>query len=150
MQNFLANDWDKTNSQKRGGGRKLLSLDVETGESKLRVELGHDLTAERIFDRVWAVQLLELVVARLRDEFEAKGKSAEFEVLQTFLSGKKGNDSHDQAAAQLGLSPDATRQAAHRMRKRYRELLRAEVAQTVAGEDEIDDEIRGLFAALGG
>ncbi len=150
MQNFLANEWDHANAQKRGGGRRLLSLDVESGELKLRVELAHDLTAEKIFDRAWAVQLLELVVARLRGEFEAKDKAAEFEILQSFLSGKKADASYEQAATDLGLSLDATRQAAHRMRKRYREILRAEVAETVAGEEEIEDEIRGLFAALGG
>jgi DNA-directed RNA polymerase specialized sigma24 family protein len=149
LQNFLANVWDRASAEKRGGGRPLLSLDVATGESMLRFEPSHNLTPEKIFDRAWAVRLLELVVTRLRSEFDAKGKAAEFEALQPFLAGKPADAAYDQAAANLGLSPAAIRQAAHRLRKRYRELLRAEVAETVAGEDEIEDEIRGLFEALG-
>ncbi len=148
LQNFLANEWDQAAAQKRGGGRPLLSLDVEAGESKLRFEPSHDRTPERIFDRAWAVQLLELVVGRLRNEFADKGKAAEFDALQVYLAGKHADASYDRTAAAMGLSAAAVRQAAHRMRKRYRELLRAEVAETVATEDEIDDEIRGLFEAL--
>lgn len=149
LQNFLANEWDRANAQKRGGGRPLLSFDIEAGESRLRFEPSHDLTPEKIFDRAWAVQLLELVVGRLRNEFADKGKAEEFDRLQEFLAGKAADASYEQAAAELGMSPAAVRQAAHRLRKRYRELLRAEVAQTVADEDEIDDEIRGLFESLG-
>jgi DNA-directed RNA polymerase specialized sigma24 family protein len=148
LQNFLANEWDQAAAQKRGGGRALLSLDVEAGESKLRFEPSHDRTPEKIFDRAWAVQLLELVVGRLRQEFADKGKAAEFDVLQVFLAGKHAVASYERTAAEMGISAAAIRQAAHRLRKRYRELLRAEVAETVATEDEIDDEIRGLFDAL--
>ena len=149
LQNFLANERDLAAARKRGGGRPILSLDVEAGESKLRLEPAHERTPESIFDRAWAVQLLELVVDRLRKEFADKGKAAEFDVLQPFLAGKPSDASYVRAAAEIGLSSAAVRQAAHRLRKRYRELLRAEVAQTVDGEDEIDDEIRGLFDALG-
>jgi RNA polymerase sigma factor (sigma-70 family) len=150
LQNFLANEWDHAAAQKRGGKRKVLSLDVDTGESKYRVEPADRLTPEKIFDRAWALQLLELVIHRLRNEASDKGKTAEFDVLQAFLAGKHADDSYQAAAKKLGMSFDAVRQAASRLRKRYRELLRAEVAETVAAEDEIDDEIRGLFAALGG
>ncbi|HEX3315700.1 MAG TPA: hypothetical protein VHR72_12445, partial [Gemmataceae bacterium] len=149
LQNFLANERDLAAAQKRGGGKPTLSLDVEAGESKLRLEPSHERTPESIFDRAWAVQLLELVVDRLRKEFADKGKAAEFDVLQPFLAGKHPDASYARAAAEAGLSFAAARQAAHRIRKRYRELLRAEVAQTVDGEDEIEDEIRGLFDALG-
>jgi len=147
LQNFLANAWDHASAEKRGGGKPLLSLDIEAGESMLRFEPSHELTPDKIFDRAWAIRLLELVVLRLRAEFDAKGKRAEFEALQPFLAGKHADESYDRVAAELGMSPAAIRQAAHRLRKRYRELLRAEVAETVAGEDEIEDEIRGLFEA---
>jgi RNA polymerase sigma-70 factor (ECF subfamily) len=149
LRNYLSNEWDQAQAQKRGGGRPHLSLDVEAGETKLRFEPAHELTPEKIFDRAWAVQLLELVVSRLRQEFADKGKAAEFDALQCFLAGKHADASYEQTAASLGLSLAAVRQAAHRLRKRYREVLRAEVADTVATEDEIDDEIRGLFEALG-
>lgn len=150
MQNFLANEWDQAHAQKRGGDRKILSLNVEDGESKLRFEPSHELTPEKIFDRAWAVRLLELVVGRLQKEFADKGKAADFEYLKPFLAGKHADESYERTATDMGVSFAAFRQAAHRMRKRYRELLRAEVAETVASEDEIDDEIRGLFEALAG
>lgn len=150
LQNFLANELDHAAAQKRGGGRQLLSIDVEAGESRFRFEPAHELTPERIFDRAWAVQLLELVVDRLRKEFSEKGKAAEFEALQSFLAGKSGEGSYEQVAAATGMSAASVRQAAHRLRRRYAELLRAEVAETVASDDEVDDEIRGLFESLGG
>jgi RNA polymerase sigma factor (sigma-70 family) len=150
LQNHLANECDRDQAQKRGGGQPLLSLNVEASESRFRIEPVHDLTPEKVFDRAWAVQLLELVIGRLRAEFTDKGRAAEFEAIQPFLAGKHTETSYDRVAAELGMKPDAVRQAAHRMRKRYRELLRAEVAETVAGEDEVEDEIRGLFEALSG
>jgi RNA polymerase sigma-70 factor (ECF subfamily) len=149
LQNFLSNERDQAQAQKRGGGRPKLALDVDAGERKLRFEPSHELTPERIFDRAWAVQLLELVVGRLRQEFADKGKASEFDIMQSFLAGKHKDLSYERTAAALALSVAAVRQAAHRLRKRYREMLRAEVAETVASEDQIDDEIRGLFEALG-
>ncbi|OWK37850.1 hypothetical protein [Fimbriiglobus ruber] len=149
MQNFLANEWDRETAQKRGGGRAVVSLDVAAGESKLGVEPAHELTPEKLFDRAWALQLLEIVLGRLRAEFTDKGKTAEFDALQPFLAGAHADAAYAPAADALGLSRDAVRQAARRLRGRYRELLRAEVADTVGGPDEVDDEIRGLFAALG-
>lgn len=149
LQNFLANELDHANAQKRGGGQRLLPIDVEAGESRFRFEPSDEMTPERIFDRAWAVQLLEVVVGRLRDEFADRGKAAEFEAFQSFLAGKPADSSYDEFAAEIGISAAAARQAVHRLRKRYAELLRAEVAETVATEDEIDDEIRGLFESLG-
>jgi DNA-directed RNA polymerase specialized sigma24 family protein len=123
LQNFLSNEWDQAQAQKRGGGRPHLSLDVEAGERKLRFEPSHELTPEKIFDRTWAVQLLELVVSRLRKEFADKGKAAEFDILQSFLAGKHADASYERSAAAMGMSLAAVRQAAHRLRKRYREVF---------------------------
>ena len=148
LQNFLANERDHANAQKRGGGKGILSLDVATGEARMRWEPAHDLTPEKIFDRVWAVQLLEIVLGKLRREFVDKGLAADFEKLQTFLTGRNVDESYERVALELGKSQTALRQSVHRLRKRYRELLRAEVADTVGEEDEIDDEMRSLFAAL--
>ena len=150
VQNFLANERDYTTAQKRGGGRAVLSLDAEAGESRLSVEPAHALTPEKLFDRAWAFHVLELVVERLRTEFVVAGKATEFEVLRPFLAGRHASASYEETAASLGRSATALRQAAHRLRDRYRVLLRAEVGETVSGEDEVEDEIRGLFAALAG
>ena len=125
-----------------------LSLDLDAGESKLRLEPAHVLTPEKLFDRVWAVQLLEIVIGKLRQEFVEKGKADQFDKLQAFLTGRKEDALYERAGAELGLSQTALRQSVHRLRNRYRELLRVEVADTVAEEDEIEDEIRSLFAAL--
>jgi RNA polymerase sigma-70 factor (ECF subfamily) len=149
LQNFLANEFDHATAQKRGGGHRVLPIDVEAGESRFRCEPSDAMTPERIFDRAWAVQLLELVVGRLRQEFADKGKVAEFDAFQSFLAGKSADSSYEQVAAEMGLSAAAVRQAVHRLRRRYAALLRAEVADTVAAEHEIDDEIRGLFESLG-
>lgn len=148
MQNFLSNEWDKARTEKRGGGRKLFSFDVNEGESKLGLEPSHQLTPEKIFDRAWAIQLLELVVRRLKKEQLTRKKGAEFEILSPFLAGRFAAESYEQAAQQLGISSEATRQAASRLRKRYRELLREEVAQTVSAKEDIEDEILKLFEAL--
>jgi RNA polymerase sigma factor (sigma-70 family) len=148
MKHFLANEWDRAQAQKRGGGRPIGTLDTADAERRYRQEPADTLTPERLFDRHWALTVLEQVLARLRAEFVAEGKQAAFNVFQQFLSGSRPAVRYDEAAIELGTTPGALRVAVHRLRRRYRELLRAEIAQTVAGPDEIDDEIRHLMACL--
>ena len=150
LQNFLANECDRANAIKRGGGRPTFSLDLEACESKLASASGraHELTPEKVFDRAWAIELLEIVMRRLAAESAAKGKSEQFEILRPFLSGDR-DASYDRAAESLGISSPGARQAVHRLRIRFGELLRKEVTDTVADESEVEDEIRGLFTALG-
>jgi RNA polymerase sigma-70 factor (ECF subfamily) len=151
LKNFLANEWDRTHAQKRGGARPPLSLDLATAESRLTLEPGHDLTPERVYERQWVLTLLQLVVTKLESEFAAAGKGRHFELLKGAISGDADhNVPYATAAAELDMSEPAVRQAARRLRQRYRELLRAEVAETVADPAEIDDEIRSLFEILGG
>lgn len=145
LKNFLTNEWDRANTQKRGGRSKRLTLDLASGESRMSLEPAHELTPEHLFERQWAMTLLELVVARLEAEFAAAGKPRHFELLKDALTGERGGLPYTEIAAELGLSEEAARQAAHRLRQRYRDLLRAEVAQTVAGPDDVEDEIRRLF-----
>jgi RNA polymerase sigma factor (sigma-70 family) len=145
LKNFLTNEWDRANAQKRGGRCVRLTLDLQSCESRLSLEPSHGLTPEHLFERQWAMTLLELVVTRLEAEFAAAGETRHFELLKTALSGERGGLPYTEIAAELGLSEDAARQAAHRLRQRYRELLRAEVAQTVAEPGEVEDEIRRLF-----
>jgi RNA polymerase sigma-70 factor (ECF subfamily) len=146
---FLANERDRARAQKRGGGREVLSLDAQAGESRYIAEPTHDLTAERLFERRWALLLLHRVLERLRDEWRRAGKGEQFETLKAFLTGEKPAGQYAEAAAALGATPGAVRVAAHRLRRRYRELLREEIARTVNDPGEVEAEIRDLIAALG-
>jgi RNA polymerase sigma factor (sigma-70 family) len=150
LKNFLANEWDRANAQKRGGRRGRLTLDLESGESRISLEPAHDLTPERHFERQWASTLLELVVTKLEAEFAAAGKARHFELLKDALTGERRGLPYAEITAELGLSEEAARQAAHRLRQRYRELLRAEVVQTVADPGDVEDEIRRLFETFAG
>lgn len=149
LKNFLANEWDRANAQKRGGGRGRLSLDWDGGESKLSLEPTHGDTPEREFERQWGLTLLDNVVRSLQEEFASAGKSRHFELLKETLTGGRTVLDYSAIADELSMSEEAVRQAAHRLRKRYRELLREEVAATVESSDEIEDEIGRLFEALG-
>jgi RNA polymerase sigma-70 factor (ECF subfamily) len=148
MKNFLANEWDKAKAAKRGGGRRVLPLIFDTAESRLSLEPAHDLTPERLYERQWALTLLELVVDRLESEFAAAGKQAQFAALRPAIAGSQVAIDYAAAGVQLNMTEDAVRQAAHRLRRRYRELLREELAQTVADPADVDDEIRALFETL--
>lgn len=148
--NFLTNAVRYEQAQKRGGGRQLLSLDWEVGESRWRqLEPGHSATAERLFEREWALRLLQEVMQKLRAEFTEAGKQGQFEILRQTLMGDSGRLPYESLGQQLGQSPEAARQAAHRLRKRYRELLRQEVSATLADDEDIEAEIRNLIEILG-
>ena len=150
LKHFLANEWDRTNAQKRGGGQVLIPLDAATEETSCGFEPADQLTAEKIFERRWALTLLDQVLRRLRSEYVADGKEPLFEQLKHTLTEASRALPYAQIAAQLNTSEGAIKVAVHRLRQRYRELLRAEIASTVAGPEEVDDEIRNLFAALAG
>jgi len=147
MKNFLTSAHEKDQAQKRGGQHKLMPLDFDAGESKFRLEPVDELTPERLFEKQWTLKLLELVMQRLEQE-HAADRAQQFAVLREFLAGPHGEQTYAAAAAQLGQSEEAIRQAASRLRKRYRELLREEVAQTVADPSEIENELHGLMQSL--
>jgi RNA polymerase sigma-70 factor (ECF subfamily) len=146
---FLANERDRAQALKRGGGRDFLSIDAQAGESRYVAEPMHDLTAERLFERRWALMLLQQVLVRLRDELQQAGKGEQFEQLKVFLTGEKPAGHYAQAADALRATPGAVRVAVHRLRRRYRELLREEIARTVNDPGEVEAEIRDLMRALG-
>lgn len=152
LKNFLTNEWEKGQAQKRGGGQPAVSLqlNLDSAESRLSLEPTYNLTPERCFERQWALLMLELVMKRLQAEHESAGKARHFELLKEALAGGAERLAYVNIAAELGVSEEAARQAASRLRKRYRELLREEVSQTVAGPEEVDDEIRSLFQVLAG
>jgi len=145
---FLSNERDRARAQKRGGGNAPLSLDLDDAEARFGREPGHTLTAEKLFERRWALALLQEVLARLREEYAARDKEALFDRLRGFLVGERQPGGHAAAAAELGLSEGAVKVAVHRLRQRYRELIREEIGRTVHDPEAIGDEIRALFAAL--
>jgi RNA polymerase sigma-70 factor (ECF subfamily) len=148
LKHFLANEWDRARAAKRGGGQPHLSLDVQTAETRYRSEPADDLTPEKLLERQWALALLDQVLARLRAEFAADGQEKQFDELKVWLTEGKGATSYAAVAATLGTTEGAAKVAVHRLRRRYRELLREEISHTVATPAEIDEEIRHLFAAF--
>jgi RNA polymerase sigma-70 factor (ECF subfamily) len=150
FQRFLANEWDRARAQKRGGGRAVLPLDAETAERRYQIEPVDELSADRIFERRWALTLIDETMARLRQEFVAADRTGEFERLKSFLTADRDTIPYAELAVTLGQPEGALRVAVHRLRRRFRELFRLEIAQTVASPAEIDSELRHLLAALGG
>jgi RNA polymerase sigma-70 factor (ECF subfamily) len=147
VKRFLANEWDKARAQKRGGGATIFSMDETSAESRYRHEPAETITAEQLFDRRWALTLLDQVLARLRDEMASAKKLEQFEALKFCLTGENAA-AYSEIARLLATSEGAVKVAIHRLRERYRALIRAEIAQTVGSEEEVDDELRQLFAAL--
>lgn len=148
FKHFLSNEWEKARAIKRGGGRKVLSLDFDSADSQVRVDPQSRLTPEQQYDRQWAITLLDRIMDLLEAEFAQKGKIDQFEALKGFLVGDHGGTTWARVADRLGMTEAAAKKAGSRLRHRYRELLREEIAQTVSGPDEVEDELRNLFSAL--
>jgi RNA polymerase sigma factor (sigma-70 family) len=146
LKRFLANEWDKANRLKRGGGQELLSLDAQDTESRYLVEPVEEMSPDKAFDRQWAKTLLEQVIWRLQEEFAAAGKAQQFNKIRVFLSGDK--ESYAEVSKAVGMTEATLRVNVHRLRQRYRELLRLEISNTVETPENIDEEIRYLFSAL--
>lgn len=150
LKHFLVNEWEKARRQKRGGGVPLLSLDWERAGERYHAEPADPRTPDHLFDREWALALLDRVIARLEAECRAAGKGRLFESAKVFLTLGAGAIPYAKAAADLGLEEGALRVATHRLRKRYRELLRDEIAQTLSDPAAVEEELRSLRAALSG
>lgn len=148
LRNFLANEWDKARAAKRGGGRRPLSFDFEAKERARAPEPADGATPERLYERQWAVSVLERTVDRLREEYRARGREERFERLHAFLTDGPAADQQRELAAVLGTSVVSVQRAVRRMRSDYRRLLRDEVAQTVLDPADVDAELRDLFEAL--
>ncbi len=151
MKHFLAKQWRRDAAQKRGGGRAPISLDFDDGETRYRLEPSHEATPEKLFERQWALTLLARAMTRLRAELEASGKAARFAALKMFVGGETSTVPYRELADQLDMSEGAVKVAVHRMRRRYRALLREEIQHTIdtaEDTDGVDDELRHLFDAL--
>jgi RNA polymerase sigma factor (sigma-70 family) len=148
LKHFLVNEWQKARAVKRGGGAVALPLDEELAERQYLAEPSADLPPDQMFEKRWAITVLEQVLTRLRQESVAAGKGELFELLKDFLWGDKNLASQSEIGVPLGLSASAVKSAVHRLRLRYRELLRAEIAHTVARTADIDEELRYLVSVL--
>lgn len=148
LKHFLANEWDRSQRQKRGGGVAPLSLDWQDADTRYQIDPADNLSPDKLYDRTWAMTLLERVVARLRDESRAEGRGSQFEQLKFYLMVGSDKVPAAEVAAALVMSEGAVRVAIHRLRRRYRELLRQEVAQTLADPGQAEEEMRVLMGAF--
>jgi RNA polymerase sigma-70 factor (ECF subfamily) len=148
LKHFLANERARAAAQKRGGGRKILSLNLEDAENRYALEPSVELSPEKLFERSWALTVLERTMARLQSEAYNTKKQKQFNCLKVYLTAEKDSVPYEKVAEKLQITEGAVRVAVHRLRRRYRDLLRDEIAQTVTNENQIDEEIRDLFAAL--
>jgi RNA polymerase sigma-70 factor (ECF subfamily) len=148
LKHFLVNEWEKARTQKRGGGQCVIPLDADMAESRYAAEPALALTLDQVYEKRWAVTLIEAVLARLRESYAGAGRGPVFETLKGFIWGEQATLSYSELASQLGLNEGAVKVAVHRLRSRYRELLRAEIAKTVATPGEVDEELQHLIAVL--
>jgi RNA polymerase sigma factor (sigma-70 family) len=147
MNHFLANEFRRGQAIKRGGGKVIVSLD-DTAEARYGNEATSDITPEELYERRYALSLFERALARLADRYASGGKSAVYEGLKDFLTTEARDGDYAQAGTRLGMTPGAVAVAVHRLREHYRDLVRDEIAQTVANPEDLEDELRSLLAAL--
>jgi RNA polymerase sigma factor (sigma-70 family) len=145
---FLADEQRRAMAIKRGSGQRLISLDESRAEEQIEMEPTDPVTAEMIYERRWALTVLEQVLSRLKDEYREAGNAALFDSLKQLLPDEPGAPSQAEIAARLGMRENALRQAFYRFRQRYQSLLREEIGHTVATPGDIEDELRHLIAVL--
>ncbi|HEY6166758.1 MAG TPA: sigma-70 family RNA polymerase sigma factor [Verrucomicrobiae bacterium] len=149
MKRFLANEWDRARAQKRGSGQPALNLDTALIESQCAADSAGALSADHLYEQRWALTLLAQVMARLRAEYDAAGRLTDYDILKPCLTAARGDIPYDELAKALGVEPASARSSVHRLRKRFREVFREEVAGTVSNPADVDDEMRAVVAALG-
>ena len=148
LKHFLASEHRRATTAKRGKGQRLVRLEQLTAAERSEMEPADSLTANRLYERRWALTLMEQVMRRLKDEYRASGNEALFDSLKQLLPDEPGAPSRPEIASQLGMTDNALRQAFHRFRHRYQLLLREEISHTVAVASDIEDELRHLIAVL--
>jgi RNA polymerase sigma-70 factor (ECF subfamily) len=148
LNHFLSDEWDCARAEKRGGTRELLSLDMADAEDRFTQVADPGVSPDQMFDREWALAVLRSVLAQLENEYAAAGKADVFGVLKPTLTGARDSQPYAEIAAQLGRNENAVKVAVHRLRQRYRALLQAEIADTVASDDDAKAEMRVLLQAL--
>ncbi len=146
--NFMTNEWRSEQALKRGGGEPVLSLDFETADKKYSVSPGDDITPEKIFERTWAMALLNQTLLQVKEHYHQTGKGELFDEIQVFLVGTS-KASYKEIAERLKMREGAIKVAVHRLRERYGEQLRMQIARTLDDPTQVDDELKRLFEALG-
>jgi len=149
LKHFLANEWDRQHAQKRGGFASIVSIDQELAESRFASEPAHNLQPDVLFDRQWAMTLLEQTMSQLHDEYVTTGRARLIELLQGCLARDESALPYAEIAARLNLTAAAVKMAVQRLRARYREILREQIANTVSAPEEIEEELRHLFLTFG-
>lgn len=147
LKHYLSHEWHYANARKRGGGRQLFPLDVDAAEERYATDPSHDLTPEKLYERRWAVTVMEVAMEELRGQFVREGKERFFDLLKEFLTGGS-NEAYGAAGAVLGMEAGTVKVTVHRLRKRYADLLRRQIAQTVHEPEQVEEEIRYLFSAV--
>lgn len=148
LKHFLSDERERAGAQKRGGGKIIISLDELQSEENHALEPAESLTADQIFERRWAQNLMDRTVVQLRQEYIESGKRDLFDQLKDFQPNEPGLQSHAAVGIRFGLSESAVKSAAHRLRLRHRAILRQEIARTLSSSDEVDEEIRHLIQVL--
>jgi RNA polymerase sigma-70 factor (ECF subfamily) len=149
LKHFLVNEWERSTAQKRGGRNTHVPVDTVTGENLYTQDFSHGLTADRIYERNWALAMLKGVRDRLQRDYADAGKAERFAQLEQFLPGQKSEVTYAEAARRLGLPEGTVKSEVSRLKKRYGDLLRMEIAHTVSSPDEINDELRHLITVVG-
>ncbi len=148
LKHFLANEWDRKQTRKRGGGQVIVPLDELRAHSRHGTEPAHELTPEKLYERQWALTVLEHVLAQLRQEYAAAGKAALFDECKELLTGGEASRTYAHAGVELAMTENAVKVAVHRLRRRFRQRLREEIAHTVASPEDINEEIHYLLRCL--
>jgi RNA polymerase sigma-70 factor (ECF subfamily) len=149
LKRFLANEWDKTRSIKRGGSQVFVPLDAQCAEARYLADPAHSLPADHLYERRWALALLDEAMSRLRGEYEHDGRREDFSRLKEYLTAERGVIPYSKIAREIGVSEGAARVAVHRLRKRFRVTFREAVADTVSNSEDLDGEVRYVVEVLG-
>jgi RNA polymerase sigma-70 factor (ECF subfamily) len=150
LKHYLVNEWVKAGRQKRGGGQAAFSLDTRDAEQDYGAELADHLSPDKIYERRWAITMLDRVLHSLQQDYEENKKARLFTDLKDYIWGERGGTPYTEVAANLQMTEAAIKVAVHRMRQKFGEMLRSEIAQTVASPTEVDEELRHLIAIVRG
>jgi RNA polymerase sigma-70 factor (ECF subfamily) len=149
IKRYMANEWDRQHAQKRGGFAAVVPIDQDLAETRFASELTHHLSPDVLFERQWAMTLLDRTMTQLQQEYAASGRAELFDCLRRCLAKDESALPYTEIASRLKVTEASIKMAVHRLRVRYREILQHEIAQTVSTHEEIEEEIRHLFSAFG-